>query len=284
MTPKLIVNQNEISVLNQNTEFISLTDLAKYKNKDAPADIIKNWLRNRNTLEFLGTWESINNPNFKLVEFDQFRKEAGLNTFVMSPKKWIDSTNSVGIISKSGRYGGTYAHSDIAFEFASWISPEFKLYVIQDYQRLKYEEAYKSQKEWILNRELTKINYSIQTDAIKNYLITPHLSKKQIGIAYASEADMLNVALFGMTAKDFKQLYPKAEGNLRDNATIEQLVILNNLQSHNATMIEEEIPMQERLIKLNSIAIRQQEALFNSHPQALERLSKNGSKLPLIDP
>ena len=274
--PKLNANDMEISVMTKDTNFISLTDLAKYQNPDSPADLIKNWMRNRNTLEFLGAWEKLNNLNFKLVEFDQFKTEAGLNKFVMSPKKWITNTNAIGIISKSGRYGGTYAHSDIAFEFASWLSPEFKLYVIQDYQRLKQEESYRNQIEWIANRELSKINYTIQTDAIKNYLITPTLNKKQIAYTYATEADVINVALFGMTAKEYKEQFPEIEGNLRDNATIEQLAILNNLQSHNAQMIEERVPQNERIIKLNRLAIRQQEILFNNNPKALETLKSFG--------
>jgi ORF014 len=226
---KIKANGNEIALLTSDTDYISLTDIAKYKSSENPADIIKNWLRNRNTLEFLGAWEKINNLNFKLVEFDQFKSEAGLNSFLMSPQKWIETTNAVGIKSTAGRYGGTYAHSDIAFEFASWISPEFKLYIIQDYQRLKQEESYKNKLEWQTNRYILKLNYTIHTDAIKNNLITPTLTTTQIRHKYTSEADILNMTLYGMTAKEFKNKYPEKEGNLRDNSTIEQLMIMNNL-------------------------------------------------------
>lgn len=235
---KIKANGNEIALLTSDTDYISLTDIAKYKDSENPADIIKNWLRNRNTLEFLGAWEKMNNLDFKLVEFDQFRNEAGLNSFVMSPKKWIETTNAVGIKSTAGRYGGTYAHSDIAFEFASWISPEFKLYIIQGYQRLKQEESYKNKLEWQTNRYISKLNYTIHTDAIKNNLITPTLTTTQIRHKYASEADILNMALYGMTAKEFKNKYPEKEGNLRDNFTVEQLMIMNNLQILNADMLK----------------------------------------------
>ncbi|MBS4762242.1 KilA-N domain-containing protein [Carnobacteriaceae bacterium zg-ZUI252] len=271
---KIVANGNEISILNKDSDYISLTDIAKYKNTDNPADIIKNWLRNRNTLEFLGTWEKMNNPNFKLVEFDGFRSQAGLNSFIMTPKKWIENTGAVGIKSSSGRYGGTYAHSDIAFEFASWISPEFKLYIIQDYQRLKQEEAYKNQIDWQVNRYISKLNYSIHTDAIKERLITPKLTKQQIRFTYANEADLLNVALYGMTAKEFKETYPDKEGNLRDNSTIEQLLIMNNLQTLNAEMIKNNIPSSKRLESLNKIALEQLSILQKNNQKALQQLKQ----------
>lgn len=271
---KIKANGNEIALLTSDTDYISLTDIAKYKDSENPADIIKNWLRNRNTLEFLGAWEKMNNLDFKLVEFDQFRNEAGLNSFVMSPKKWIETTNAVGIKSTAGRYGGTYAHSDIAFEFASWISPEFKLYIIQDYQRLKQEESYKNKLEWQTNRYISKLNYTIYTDAIKNNLITPTLTTTQIRHKYASEADILNMALYGMTAKEFKNKYPEKEGNLRDNSTIEQLMIMNNLQILNADMLKSGVSSEIRLQKLNEIAIEQQNILIKNNQKALQELKK----------
>ena len=271
---KIKANGNEIALLTSDTDYISLTDIAKYKDSENPADIIKNWLRNRNTLEFLGAWEKMNNLDFKLVEFDQFRNEAGLNSFVMSPKKWIETTNAVGIKSTAGRYGGTYAHSDIAFEFASWISPEFKLYIIQDYQRLKQEESYKNKLEWQTNRYISKLNYTIHTDEIKNNLITPTLTTTQIRHKYASEADILNMALYGMTAKEFKNKYPEKEGNLRDNSTIEQLMIMNNLQILNADMLKSGVSSEIRLQKLNEIAIEQQNILIKNNQKALQELKK----------
>lgn len=270
---KINANGKEISLLGKNTNYISLTDIARYKNEDTNA-VIASWLRNRNTIEFLGTWEKMNNPNFKPLEFEGFRKEAGLNGFVLSPKKWADTTNAIGIISKSGRYGGTYAHSDIAFEFASWISPEFKLYIIQDYQRLKQEESYKNQLDWQVNRYISKLNYSIHTDAIKEKLITPKLTTKQIRFTYASEADLLNVALYGMTAKEFKEKYPEREGNIRDNSNIEQLLILNNLQTLNAEMIKTNIPSHIRLQKLNSIAREQLQILEKNNSKSLQELKQ----------
>ncbi len=202
-------------------EFISLTDIAKYKSDD-PTAVIQNWMRNRDTVEFLGLWETLHNPNFNPLEFEGFRMQAGLNAFTLSPSKWIDGVNAVGIISKPGRYGGTYAHADIAFEFASWISAEFKLYIIKDYKRLKNDENSKLSLNWNLNRELSKINYKIQTDAIKENLIPPQLTSIQKSITYANEADMLNVALFGMTAKEWRELNPEKTGNIRDYATLNQ--------------------------------------------------------------
>ena len=219
-------------------EFISLTDIAKYKS-DSPDDVIKNWLRNRDIIEFLGLWETLHNPDFKPVEFDGFKKAAGTNAFTLSPKKWIESTNAIGIVSKSGRYGGTFAHSDIAFEFASWISPEFKLYIIKDYKRLKTEENSKLSLNWNLNREISKLNYRVHTDAVKAYLIPPELTPAQVSFAYASEADLLNTVLFGKTAREWREENPDAKGNIRDNATIYQLLVLSNTESYNAVLINE---------------------------------------------
>ena len=216
----------------------------------------------------------MNNSNFNRVEFDTVKNEAGSNSFVLTPRKWIETTNAVGIKSTAGRYGGTYAHSDIAFEFASWISPEFKLYIIQDYQRLKQEESYKNKLEWQTNRYISKLNYTIHTDAIKNNLITPTLTTTQIRHKYASEADILNMALYGMTAKEFKNKYPEKEGNLRDNSTIEQLMIMNNLQILNADMLKSGISSEIRLQKLNEIAIEQQNILIKNNQKALQELKK----------
>ena len=247
-----------------NKEYISLTDLAKYRNNNAPADVVKNWMRGKSTVDFLGLWEKLNNPRFKLVEFDQFKNDAGSNYFVLSPQKWIDQTNAVGMISKSGRYGGTYAHKDIAFEFASWISPEFKLYLIIEFQRLKKDENERLKLEWNLQRTLAKVNYRIHTDAIRERLIPPVLSKRQIDHVYASEADMLNVALFGMTARQWREKSPNTDGNIRDHAMMEQLVVLSNLESINAVFIHQGLSQHERLKQLNAIAIRQMKSLLGN--------------------
>ncbi|HBF33539.1 TPA: DNA-binding protein [Candidatus Sumerlaeota bacterium] len=257
---KITVLSSEIMIYSQNKEdYISLTDIAKYKNVDGTDDLIRNWLRNRNTLEFLGVWEHLNNPDFKPVEFDGFKKMAGLNSFTLTPKQWIDKTNAIGIVSKPGRYGGTYAHKDIAFEFASWVSVEFKLYLIKEFQRLKEEEL--KQLGWDIRRNLTKINYRIHTDAIKQNLIPPELSVRQGSLIYASEADVLNMALFGMTAKDWREKNPGKKGNIRDEADVSQLVCLSNLENLNALFIREEAPQGERLRKLNQIAIHQMKLL-----------------------
>ena len=237
-------------------EYISLTDIARYKSDDPNATIC-NWMRNRETLEFLGLWESLHNTNFKPLEFEGFRNQAGLNAFTMSPSKWINGVNAIGIVSKSGRYGGTYAHSDIAFEFASWISSEFKLYIIKDYKRLKADENSRLSLGWNLNREIAKINYKIHTDAIKENLIPPELTHQQILYKYASEADMLNVALFGKTAKQWREENASNKGNLRDEATIHQLLVLANMESYNAILIEQGKIMSERLVLLRELAIRQ---------------------------
>ena len=263
---KLNAKGHEISVIayENQEDYISLTDIAKQKNPDAPADIIKNWLRSRSTIEFLGLWESLNNSDFKLVEFDQFKNESGSNSFVLSPKKWIDSTNAIGITSRAGRYGGTYAHRDIAFEFASWISPEFKLYIIKDYQRLREDESYRLSKDWNLRRQISKTNYRIHTDSIKENLINNKLTKKQIGFTYADEADVLNVALFGLTAKEWRSRNPDKDGNMRDYASIEELIVMSNLESMNAQFISEKLPQSKRLEKLNKMARFQLESLLNN--------------------
>lgn len=241
-------------------EYISLTDIAKYKS-DAPNDVIKNWLRNRDTIEFLGLWESLHNSDFKPVEFDGFRKQAGLNAFTMSPTKWIEGVDAIGLVSKAGRYGGTYAHSDIAFEFASWISAEFKLYIIKDYKRLKKDENSRLNLDWNLHRELSKINYRIHTDAIKENLIPPELTKIQVSMKYASEADMLNVAVFGMTAKQWRKKNPDKKGNVRDDANINQLLVLANMESYNAILIEEGKSQSERLVVIRNSVVKQLETL-----------------------
>lgn len=258
---KIIVKDTSVTVISVNEkDYISLTDIAKYKSDD-PASVIGNWMRNRNTIEYLGIWESLYNPNFKLLEFDEFRKEAGLNAFTLSPQKWIQTTAAIGLISKSGRYGGTYAHKDIAFKFASWISVEFELYIIKEFQRLKEDEQ--KQLGWNPKRELSKINYRIHTDAIKHNLIPTEISEKQASMIYANEADVLNVAMFGMTAKMWREQHPDLKGNIRDYATINELICLSNMENLNAIFIEQGIPQRERLIKLNKIAIRQMEILEN---------------------
>ncbi len=213
-------------------DYISLTDIAKYKNKHEPKDVVKNWLKNKETIVFLGIWEKLNNPEFKGVEFDSFRNEAGTNAFTLSPQRWIKRTNAIGIISKSGRYGGTYAHSDIALEFASWVSAEFKLYIIQDYKRLKIDEASKSALTWSLHREVAKINYKLHTDAIKTYLLAD-LTKEQLSSQYASEADMLNVALFNKTAREWRDENSNLKGNIRDYVSLDELLVLSNMESYN---------------------------------------------------
>ena len=237
-------------------EYISITDIARYKS-DEPKDVIKNWMRGKDTLEFLGLWEQLHNPYFKGVEFDSFRTQAGANAFTMSPKKWIGATNAMGIVSKAGRYGGTYAHSDIAFEFASWISPEFKLYIIKDYKRLKAEENSRLSLNWNLNRELSKLNYRIHTDAIKANLIPPELTPAQISYTYASEADMLNVVLFGKTAKQWRDENQNETGNIRDQATIYQLLVLSNMESYNAILIQQGKSQAERMKLLHELAVQQ---------------------------
>jgi hypothetical protein len=249
-----------------------LTDIAKYKDPTNTDDIIKNWLRNRNTIELLGFWEKMYNPDFKPVEFDGFRKQAGLNSFVLTPKKWIETTGAIGIISKSGRYGGTFAHKDIAFESASWISIEFKLYIIKEFQRLKEDENSRLKLNWDFQRTLAKVNYHIHTDAIKENLIPEKVSPKQSSIIYATEADVLNMALFGITAKQWREANPSLKGNVRDYATIEQLVVLSNMESTNALLIHQEIIQSDRLIQLNQLAITQMKSLMQ-HRKAINQLN-----------
>ena len=275
---KINVKGKDIIVNNINDEdYISITDIARYKDDKRTDYIIQNWLRNRNTIEFLGIWEKLNNPNFNPIEFDGFRNQAGLNSFILTSKKWINSTNAIGLISKAGRYGGTYAHKDIAFEFASWISVEFKLYLIKEFQRLKDSEN--GQLDWNLKRNLTKINYRIQTDAIKENLIPKELSLKEKNIIYASEADVLNMALFGMTAKEWRKNNPDKKGNVRDYANVSQLVCLSNLESLNAVLINDGIEQPQRLEKLNRIAINQMKILIEDYKSKnLELNSKNKNK------
>lgn len=246
-------------------KYISLTDIAKRKNSEEPRFVIINWLRNRNTVEFLGIWEKIHNPKFNRAGFDTVRLNAGLNSFTISPSKWIEETNAIGIISKSGRYdGGTYAHEDIALEFASWISAEFKLYFIKEFRRIKYEENERLKLGWDVKRELVKINYKIHTDAIKENLIPPEISQKDAKIIYASEADVLNKALFGITAKEWRDRNPEKEGNLRDYTNVSQLVVLANLEALNSEFIKEGIMQGERLVRLNKIAISQMRSLIDN--------------------
>ena len=237
-------------------EYISITDIARYKSDD-PTAVIQNWMRGRDVIDFLGLWETLHNSNFKPLEFEGFKNQAGANAFTMSPKKWIEGTNAIGIVSKSGRYGGTYAHSDIAFEFASWISPEFKLYIIKDYKRLKAEENSRLSLNWNLNRELSKLNYRIHTDAIKANLIPPKLTPLQISYTYASEADMLNVVLFGKTAKQWRDENLNENGNIRDQATIYQLLVLSNMESYNAILIQQGKSQAERMKLLHELAVQQ---------------------------
>ncbi len=259
-----MVQGTEITIFQSElADFVSLTDIARYKDLERTDTIIQNWLRNRNTIELLGFWEQLYNPDFKPIEFDGFRKQAGLNSFILTPKQWIEKTNAKGIVSKSGRYGGTFAHKDIAFEFASWISIEFKLYIIKEFQRLKEDENDRLKLEWSFQRTLAKVNYHIHTDAIKENLIPKSLNKTQINFVYANEADLLNVALFGITAKQWRDANPKEEGNIRDAATLEQLVVLSNLESINAALIHQGLSQSVRLIQLNTVAITQMKSLVN---------------------
>ncbi|MEQ3280496.1 MULTISPECIES: KilA-N domain-containing protein [Finegoldia] len=255
-------------------DYISLTDIAKYKNTDDPRFVIQNWMRNRNTLEFIGLWEVLNNPNFNRVQFDTFRNEAGLNRFTMTPGKWIESTNAIGIVSKAGRYGGTYAHYDIAMEFASWLSPEFKLYIIQDYKRLKEDETSKLSLTWNLHREISKINYKIHTDAIKEYLLKD-LTNEQLSFKYASEADMLNVALFNKRAKQWREENPDLKGNMRDYASLNELLVLANMESYNAILIGKGVDQKDRMIELRKLARTQLKSLKKLEDSGIKKLEGN---------
>lgn len=268
MNKKLIestlnADNTNISIYTTDTgqDYISLTDIAKHKNSNNAFIVISNWMRNHSTISFLGLWEQIHNPNFKPIEFDRFKARSGENSFTLTPQQWIKATDAIGIVSKSGRYGGTYAHADIAFEFASWISPEFKLYIIEDYQRLKQDESYKLSYDWNVKRLISKANYRIHTDAIKINLIPPELPKEKHGYIYADEAEMLNKALFGITSRQWRNENPTLKGNIRDYATIEQLLVLANLENANALFIKQNIQQNERLHLLNKLAIEQLKTL-----------------------
>lgn len=271
----LLANGLNIGIYTEDfkNDYISLTDIARYKNADDPRFVIQNWMRNRDTLEFIGLWELMNNPDFNRVQFDTFKQEAGLNRFTMTPQKWIDSTSAVGIVSKSGRYGGTFAHVDIAFEFASWVSSEFKLYLIQDYKRLKNDENSRLSLKWNINREIAKINYKIHTDAIKQHLLED-LTAEQIGYQYASEADLLNTALFNQTAKQWREQNSKLKGNMRDYASLNELLVLANMESYNAIMLEKGLSQRERLIELRQLARYQLNSLLAFNQQALVKLGE----------
>ena len=245
-------------------EYISLTDIARKKNPLEPKDVVKNWLRSKSTIEFLALWEKINNPDFKGVEIDSLLIEAGSNSFTLSPSKWVESTKAIGIITSTGKYGGTFAHSEIALEFASWVSPEFKLYLITEIKRLKTAESDQQNLNWSVQRTLAKINYKIQTDAIKESLVPKSLTKNQTSIIYANEADLLNVALFGLTAEQWKNNNPRFDGNMRDHATLEQLVVLSNMESINGLLIQQNISASERILQLNQVAISQIKSLLTS--------------------
>jgi len=267
---KVIVLNKEVGFYQyHNEEYICITDIAKYKDPDRSDYVIQNWIRSRNTVEFLGIWEQINNPSFNPIEFDGFRKQAGLNSFILTAKQWIEKTRAIGIISKSGRYGGTYAHKDIAFEFASWISVEFKLYLIKEFQRLKEDESEKKSLGWSIKRNLASINYRIHTDAIKKHLIPEKISRNEKNIIYATEADILNLALFGMTAKEWRDKNPSSDGNIRDYSDISQLVCLSNLENINALFIKEGVDKLKRLEKLNNIAIEQMTLLTKENTKRL---------------
>lgn len=269
---KVDVQGTAVSIVSRGSEdFISLTDIAKYKNPDHADDVIRNWLRNRNTVEFLGVWERLNNPAFNPVEFDGIRIQTGLNSFTLTPKQWIEKTRAIGIVSQTGRYGGTYAHKDIAFEFASWVSVEFKLYLIKEFQRLKDDENRRLSLAWNLNRTLSKLNYRIHTDAIREHLIPPEITPAQAAITYATEADLLNVALFGRTAKEWRDANPGLDGNMRDHATVEQLLVLANIEGMNAEFIHMSLPPGDRLKRLNQIAIRQMQILTAAPVRPLPR-------------
>lgn len=268
----------KISVYSENhkDDFISLTDIAKYKENIYPSEVINSWLRNRNTVEYLGLWENIHHPeNFNSIEFDRIEREAGKNAFILTPKRWIDSVNAKGMITKAGRYAATYAHKDIALKFASWLSAEFELYIIKDYQRLKTDESSRLSLNWNLNRELSKLNYKIHTDAIKENLIPKLLNPQQIGKTYADEADVLNIALFGMTAKAFRKNNPELKGNMREHATIHQLLVLSNMESYNAVLLEQNLPQTERLQLLNKLAIKQLAILEQPNNTSIRQLDRN---------
>ncbi len=264
---KIIVQDTTVKTARHNdNDYICITDIARHKS-DAPNAVIGNWMRNRNTIEYLGIWEMLFNPHFKPLEFEGFKKEAGLNAFTLSPKKWIESTLAIGLVVHAGRYGGTYAHKDIAFKFASWVSVEFELYLIKEFQRLKAEEQ--KQLGWSAKRELAKINYHIHTHAIRQNLVPKEVTPAQASVIYANEADVLNVAMFGLTAKQWRDANPTLKGNIRDYATINELICLSNMENLNAVFIEQGVSQRDRLIKLNQIAIQQMQILENNAPKHL---------------
>ena len=264
----ITVKDANIRTMNINgVDYICITDIAKQKNSAEPKDVVKNWMRQKNTLEYLGLWEKLNNPNFKGVEFDPLLAEAGSNAFTMSPTRWVELTSAIGIVTKNGAGGGTYAQRDIAFKFANWVSVEFELYLVKEFQRLKAEEQ--KQIGWTAKRELSKINYRIHTDAIKSHLIPDEVTKEQANIIYAEEADVLNVAMFGMTAKQWREANPELKGNIRDYATINELICLSNMENINAVLINDGMPQGERLVKLNQIAIQQMQVLEGNNDRKL---------------
>ena len=254
-----------------NNDFISLTDIARYRDTERSDYILQNWMRNRSTIEFIGLWETFHNPGFNSIEFDGIKNMSGSNSFSLTPKRWIESTNAIGIISKTGRYGGTFAHKDIAFEFATWLSAEFKFYLIKEFQRLKDDENNRLDLEWSLQRTISKINYHIHTDAIKENLIPKEITRQQAGFVYANEADLLNVALFGITAKEWRDRNPGKTGNIRDHAALEQLVVLSNMESINALLIKQGLTQGERLLQLNQVAITQMRSLIEN--KSIKRLN-----------
>ena len=270
MAKRSIITVKDVSIRTMTVngiDYICITDIAKQKNKTDPNGVIANWMRNRNTIEFLGLWETLYNPNFNPLEFEGFRNQAGLNAFTLSPSQWIETTRAVGLISQAGRYGGTYARSDIAFKFANWVSVEFELYLVMEFQRLKAKEQ--EQIGWTAKRELSKINYRIHTDAIKRHLIPEEVTPAQSSIIYAEEADVLNVAMFGMTAKQWREANPELKGNIRDYATINELICLSNMENINAVLINDGMPQGERLVKLNKIAIQQMQVLEDNEGRKL---------------
>jgi len=271
MKKKIVVQDTDVKINSVNKEdYLSLTDIARYKDSKRSDYILQNWMRSKDTIEFLGLWERINNDNFNSIEFDGIKNKAGVNSFILTPKQWIGTTNAIGIISKAGRYGGTYAHKDIAFEFASWISAEFKLFLIKEFQRLKNDEIEKQNLGWDIKRTIVKMNYHIHTDAIKNNLIPLDVSKNKIPFIYANEADLLNISLFGVTAKQWQEQNPKLKGNIRDYTSVEQLVVLANLESLNAEFIKQNLEPKERLERLNKIAIEQLKLLLKYSSKNLE--------------
>jgi hypothetical protein len=273
----IIVKGSVVSVATRNEhDYISLSDMVR--NFDGQGALIEQWLRAKDTVLFLGVWEQLNNSGFNPLEFEGIRNEAGRNSFFLSVKKWVERTNAIGVYASAGRYGGTFAHRDIAFEFGSWLSPEFKLYLIKEFQRLKDDEAARTSREWSFQRTLAKVNYRIHTDAVQAHLIPPTLNKQQRSFVYASEADLLNVALFGKTAADWRKENPDVEGNLRDHATLEQLVVLSNLESLNSVLIHQGLPAAQRLVQLNAIAIVQMRSLLNSIE--MKRMTQGSSALP----